>query len=201
MKSSLHHLILNHLHLPSPELDPILLLAAWDPRYIALGRTPRKTPSSIIKDACLLVRYLATDVILLRAHVAGTCLQTRCLAMGIQVTIHIELCSRYYISNLLFLRQGSLYFFWFTPATDPSWRTSNSYSIPNAITTLLWRKMPLPMFTYSILPVSPTCCTPDGGRWLYSPPIGRLWISLTPSSDIKIINNPITLNVLKQKQI
>jgi hypothetical protein len=27
--------------------------------------TPRKTPSSIVKDACLLVRYLAMDVLLL----------------------------------------------------------------------------------------------------------------------------------------
>jgi hypothetical protein len=48
MKSSLHHvipflrLLLSHLRLPSPELDPILILAAWDPRYIACSRIHRK---------------------------------------------------------------------------------------------------------------------------------------------------------------
>jgi hypothetical protein len=56
MKSSCHSLIpflpflLNHLRLPSPELDPILIPAAWDPRYIASGRTPRKTPSTIVTE-------------------------------------------------------------------------------------------------------------------------------------------------------
>jgi hypothetical protein len=35
------------------------------PSYISSARTPRKTPSSIIKNACLLVRYLAIDVLLL----------------------------------------------------------------------------------------------------------------------------------------
>jgi hypothetical protein len=64
---------LNRLGLPTPELDPIPILAAWDLRYIASGRTPWKTRFSIIKDACLLVRYLAVDVILLRARVLREC--------------------------------------------------------------------------------------------------------------------------------
>jgi hypothetical protein len=38
---------------------------------------------------------------------------------------------------------------------------------------------------------------PWWGRWLYSPPIGSRWISLTPSIDIKIINK--TRHMLKQK--
>jgi hypothetical protein len=55
VKSSCHRLIpfsrlLNHLGLPTPELDPIVILAAWEPRYIASGRTPLKTPSSIFKN-------------------------------------------------------------------------------------------------------------------------------------------------------
>jgi hypothetical protein len=41
---------LNHLKLPSPELDPILILAAWYTRYIASGRNPQKTPSYIVKE-------------------------------------------------------------------------------------------------------------------------------------------------------
>jgi hypothetical protein len=79
MKTSLHSLIhllpflFNHLRLPSPELDPFLILPAWDSRYIASRRTPRKTPPSIIKDACLLVLSLDIDVILLRARVLREC--------------------------------------------------------------------------------------------------------------------------------
>jgi hypothetical protein len=48
VKSTLHRRIpflpflLNHLRLPSPELDPITILATWDPRYMASERTYRK---------------------------------------------------------------------------------------------------------------------------------------------------------------
>jgi hypothetical protein len=56
--------------------------------YNPSARIPWKTPSYIVKEACLLVRYLAIDVFLLwRRHVLRECLPTRCLAMGIQVTI------------------------------------------------------------------------------------------------------------------
>jgi hypothetical protein len=56
--------------------------------YNHFERTPRKTPSSISQNGCLLVRYLEMDVLLfLSACVAGMYLRTRCLAMGIHVTI------------------------------------------------------------------------------------------------------------------
>jgi hypothetical protein len=75
---------LNHLQLSSPELDPILLrLLFRTPCYSAstspvlpntadnhFSRTPRKTPSFVVRNACLLVRYLTMDVLLLsRARV------------------------------------------------------------------------------------------------------------------------------------
>jgi hypothetical protein len=41
--------------------------------YTHFARTSRKTPSSVIKNACLL------DVLSLRAYVTGMCLPTRCL--------------------------------------------------------------------------------------------------------------------------
>jgi hypothetical protein len=80
MKSSWHSLIpflpylLNHLGLTSPELDPIPILTAWDPRYtrISSGRTPPKTPSSIVKER-VYAPCLATDVLLLRARMLGEC--------------------------------------------------------------------------------------------------------------------------------
>jgi hypothetical protein len=55
MKSSGHPLIsflpflVNHLRLPPPKLDPIPILAAWNPRYIASGRTPQKIPPYILE--------------------------------------------------------------------------------------------------------------------------------------------------------
>jgi hypothetical protein len=41
------------------------------PSYNSLARTPRKTSSSVVKNACLLVRYIAMDVLLLSAFVVG----------------------------------------------------------------------------------------------------------------------------------
>jgi hypothetical protein len=108
VKSSLHSLIpflsflLNHLRLPSLELEPILFQAhvpaGWRrsdsttllillrllfstssrlltvPFYNSSARTPWKTPYSIVKEACLLVRYLAMDVLLLsRSRVLRKC--------------------------------------------------------------------------------------------------------------------------------
>jgi hypothetical protein len=58
--------------------------------YNYFARTPRKTSSSAVKNACLLVSYVAMDVLLLlSARVAGMCLSSRCLAMGIHVTIFV----------------------------------------------------------------------------------------------------------------
>jgi hypothetical protein len=51
---------------------PSRLLTA--PFYNPSARTPRKTPCSSFKDACLLVRYVAVDVLVLsRAHVLREC--------------------------------------------------------------------------------------------------------------------------------
>jgi hypothetical protein len=93
MKSSWYSLIhflpflLNHFRLTSPELDQIpipsrllhftlqLLFSTSSrlltvPSYNSSARTPRKTPSSVVRNACLLVRYLTMDVLLLsRARV------------------------------------------------------------------------------------------------------------------------------------
>jgi hypothetical protein len=96
MKSSLRSLIpflpflQKHLRVSSPELDTILILAAWVPRFIASRRTDRKHRflycckgvfrASLHSDrsypivACLFVA-------------AGMCLPSPCLAMGIHVTI------------------------------------------------------------------------------------------------------------------
>jgi hypothetical protein len=84
MKSSTRSLIpfllflLNHIRLPSPELDPALDIT-------------QKT-ASIVKEACLLIRCLAVDVLMLRTFAsAGMCLPSRCLEMGIHVTIFISI--------------------------------------------------------------------------------------------------------------
>jgi hypothetical protein len=59
------------------------------PSYNSSARTPQKTPSSVVKNACLLVHYLPMDVLLLlRFYASGMCLPSRCLAMGICVTIY-----------------------------------------------------------------------------------------------------------------
>jgi hypothetical protein len=94
--------LLNHLQLLIPELEPILFRLLFrtpcyfvctttvlpNTSYNYFARIPRKTPSSIVQNASLLVRYLAVDVLLLLgACVAGMCLSTRCLARGIHFTI------------------------------------------------------------------------------------------------------------------
>jgi hypothetical protein len=74
-------------------LCSVVLLQFWSelrlavPSYNSSPRIPRKTPSSVVKNACSLVRYLAMDVLLLTAYAARMCLPSRWLAMGICVTI------------------------------------------------------------------------------------------------------------------
>jgi hypothetical protein len=82
IKSSWYRLIhfllflLNHFRLPSPELDTILDYPSTLLKRLSLSlynpsaRTPRKTPSSIVKEACSLIRYLAKDVLLLSRDLA-----------------------------------------------------------------------------------------------------------------------------------
>jgi hypothetical protein len=58
------------------------------PSYNSSARTARKTPSSFVKNACLSVRYLAMDVLLLLSPCTmGIWLLTTYLAVGIHVTL------------------------------------------------------------------------------------------------------------------
>jgi hypothetical protein len=58
------------------------------PSYNSPALTPREIPSSVVKNACLLVRYRAMDVLLLKAYASRMWLPSRCQAMGIYITIH-----------------------------------------------------------------------------------------------------------------
>jgi hypothetical protein len=112
---SLHRLIpflpflLSHVRLSSPELDPVLFrLLFGTPSHLLTvlfynpsAWTPRKTLSSIVKEACLQLRYLAMDDLLLSAFVARMCLRSRCLAMGIHVTIYIHARGTLITSNTI----------------------------------------------------------------------------------------------------
>jgi hypothetical protein len=91
---------LTHCHiLPTGHSTATLLTSDWTPLYSFVllqfrpelwltvpscnssARTPQKTPSFIVKNACLLARYLPMNVLLLRAYASGMCLPSRCLAM------------------------------------------------------------------------------------------------------------------------
>jgi hypothetical protein len=88
MKSSLHRLIclpflLNHLGLPIPKTRPLFCTpcySAYTPpvlpniSYNHSAKAPRKTPSSVVENVCLLIHYLAIDVLLFTFASAGTCL-------------------------------------------------------------------------------------------------------------------------------
>jgi hypothetical protein len=97
MKCSFHSLIhflpflLNHLRLPSPELDSILDNSPNDllrPFITPRHGTRRKHSLSIVEKASLPIRCLVMNVLLLRAYEsAGMCLPSPCLAMGLYVTI------------------------------------------------------------------------------------------------------------------
>jgi hypothetical protein len=80
MKSSCHGLIpflpflLNHLRLPSrpSSLDYCSVLPCTTSHFLTVpssARTPQKTPPCVVKNACLLVRYVAMDILLSRARV------------------------------------------------------------------------------------------------------------------------------------
>jgi hypothetical protein len=100
MKSCLHLLILCHFCSCQFQRLGFSRLLVYTPCYYTsstpvlphtsyndFARTPRKTPSSVINSACLLVRYPAMDVLFLSDCFVGMCLSSRCLAMGIHVTI------------------------------------------------------------------------------------------------------------------
>jgi hypothetical protein len=62
--------------------------------FITPRHGPRRKHSlSIVEKACLLIRYLALDVLLRGYASAGMCLPSRCLVMGLYVTILIRLIS------------------------------------------------------------------------------------------------------------
>jgi hypothetical protein len=100
-----HYLTHSHL-LPTGHSTGIILTSNWTPLYSVLllqfwselrltvpfynssARTPRKTPSTVVKNTCLLFRYLAVNVLLLLiAYASGMCVPSRCLAVSICVTI------------------------------------------------------------------------------------------------------------------
>jgi hypothetical protein len=95
VKSSWHGLIpflpflLSHLRLPSPELDPILILAAWGHRYIASRRTDRKHRFLCCKGMSTASFHSngSYSIVACIFVVAGMCLPSRCLAMDIHVTV------------------------------------------------------------------------------------------------------------------
>jgi hypothetical protein len=75
--------------LTTPSND--LLYSFITPRY----GSGRKHRLSTAEKACLLIRCLAMDVLLLRALApAGMCLPSRCLAMGLNVTIFCRVCTK-----------------------------------------------------------------------------------------------------------
>jgi hypothetical protein len=73
------------------ELDDWIYCTLYNltvPSYNSSARTPRKTPSSVVKNVCLPVSYLTKDFLLwLSSYATQDCLPTRCLATGIHVTI------------------------------------------------------------------------------------------------------------------
>jgi hypothetical protein len=79
----LQRLLYNHFSRTTQNTQPLLLRF-----YNHFSRTTQKT-ASIVKQACLLIRCLVINVLLLRALApAGMCLPSRCLAMDLYVTIH-----------------------------------------------------------------------------------------------------------------
>jgi hypothetical protein len=89
--------------------------------YNSSARTPLKPRPSVVKNACLLVCYLAVDVLLLlRACALGICLLIRCLAMDICDTIYVhDLClycgsrsCRRYRSHTIRMERGSSFTAW-----------------------------------------------------------------------------------------
>jgi hypothetical protein len=57
--------------------------------HISSARTSRKTPSSVAKTACLLVRYLTMDVLLVSAYASGMRLPSRCLTMDLYLLTYL----------------------------------------------------------------------------------------------------------------
>jgi hypothetical protein len=88
--------ILACLFVSSTELSQLLTTNSND--FLCPFITPRLGPSrklsrSTVEKACLRIRYLAMDIILLCAYAsAGMCLASLCLAMELYVTVYTGLC-------------------------------------------------------------------------------------------------------------
>jgi hypothetical protein len=97
---------ITHCHLlPTGHSTGTILTSKWTPLYSVVlpqfwsptlffttyntsARTARKTLSSVVKNACVLVRYPGMNVLLLlTVNALGMCLPSRCLAMNICVTL------------------------------------------------------------------------------------------------------------------
>jgi hypothetical protein len=92
MKSSWQFLqfLFNHFQLPSPELDPIPFLAAWDPRYTTSRRTDRRHRFLYCYEGMFTAPLRNNDNYSVFGWVFAArrmCLPSRCLTMGIHVTI------------------------------------------------------------------------------------------------------------------
>jgi hypothetical protein len=78
------------------QLNSIVLFQFWSdlrltvPSCNSSARTPRKTPSSVVKNAYILVRCLKMDIPLLRAYSLALCLPSRCLAINIRFTTFLN---------------------------------------------------------------------------------------------------------------
>jgi hypothetical protein len=98
---------LTHCHLPIGHSTGAILTSSWTPLYSFVllkfwselrltlpsynssARTRPKTAPSLIKNVCLFFPYLTMSVLLLTVYASGMCLTSRCLAVGIYVTVLI----------------------------------------------------------------------------------------------------------------
>jgi hypothetical protein len=73
------------------------------PPYNSSARIPRKIPSSVINNACLLVRYVAMDVLLLLRANSGNVFTVPLHSNGhvLQNILIISSCSVFIIPNVL----------------------------------------------------------------------------------------------------
>jgi hypothetical protein len=83
------HIFITLWQLRSGSSKPIILFCTEEKFLITTLDGSHGKHSLIVKEACLLVRYLPSNgrPSLARVHFAEMCLQSRCLAMDIDVTI------------------------------------------------------------------------------------------------------------------
>jgi hypothetical protein len=118
------------------------------------ARIPRKTPSSVVKDACLQLHCLAVDVLLFRAFAsAGTCLPTSCLTVGIYATVlstHLSLgllVVSFFLTfpPIFYIHSSSPHSCYMPCQSRPHWLDNSYYT---------WRSVQL--MKLLLMPLSPT---------------------------------------------